>query len=140
MIRFDREGVEWLVQYAQTLKEGIWPDNVSSGYTALPGGKRANHRAPFENPCLLIAELEIRVKRCGIDGFLVEEKIAGKDEEEIARERHLDIDYIRRRINKVLYYCASGSRPRWQSTWKRKGLTYQDWLKGRHWRRNENKI
>jgi hypothetical protein len=126
-IRFDREGIDWILNYAQTLKEGMWPDPESSGYTEIPGGKRANHRGPFENPCLAIAELEIRIKRCGMDGFLVEEVINGKDEERIARERHLDIDYIQRRINKVLWYCASGSKPGWLPTRWRYGMTYEEW-------------
>jgi hypothetical protein len=133
---FDRAGVDWIVNYAQELKRGEWPEGVSSDYPPSVNRTRSA-RAYFENPCLVIAELEIRVKRCGLDGFLVEEKISGKDEEQIARERFLSVDYVRRRVNKVLWYCSSGRVARWISTKKRKGLTYEEWLKGWHWRKRK---
>jgi len=133
-LRFDREGVGWIVDHAVELRGGEWPGGIPSDYISLPG-TGIKRRAPFENPCLVIAELEIRVKRCGLDGFLVEEKIGGKSEEEIAKERCLDVDYIRRRINKVLYYCASGSIPRWISTRRRKGQSYEEWRRGWNWRK-----
>ena len=135
MLRYDRADIDWLVCYAQELREGRWPDPIPSGYVD-PGGKHhLNKRAPFENPCLAIAELEIRVKRCGLDGFLVEERLNGKDEEQIARERYMPLEVVERRINKVLCYCASGNAARWVTTRKRRGLSYEEWQK--HWNWNK---
>jgi hypothetical protein len=133
-LRYDRAGVEWIICHAETLKRGEWPGGLSTEYLDTPISSGRSNRAPFENPCLIIAELEIRVKRCGLDGFLAEEKINGKTEEEIARDRYLDIDYVRRRINKVLWYCSSGRIARWIDTRKRKGQTYEEWLRGWHWK------
>lgn len=134
-LRYDRAGVEWIILYAQDLREGRWPGGLPSDYLDTPISSGISNRAPFENPCLVIAELEIRVKHCGLDGFLVEQKINGKTEEEIAKERCMDLDYVRRRINKVLWYCASGSKPRWIETQKRGGLSYEEWKATRRYRK-----
>ena len=126
-LRYDRAGVDWIVCYAQDLREGRWPGGLHSDYLDTPVSSGISNRASFENACLVIAELEIRVKRCGLDGFLAEAKINGKDEVEIAFERCLDLDYVRRRINKVLWYCASGSKAGWKPTRWRYGMTYEEW-------------
>ena len=161
-LRFDRPGVDWIKCYAKELRSGIWPGGLSTEYLDSTAGSGKSSRAPFENPCLVIAELEIRIKHCGLDGFLVEEEMNGKDVEEIARERCLDIDYISRRINKVLGYCASGRFGRWFDRCRkckqpldapgyckrcsphlkegeilgiRKGQTYEEWQRRWNWNR-----
>ena len=136
-ITFDRPTTEWAALHYQELQRGEWPGGIPSDYTELPGGKAHAH-APFENACLVAAELGIRIKRCGLDGFLAEEKyIKGLEEAEIAKARYLDIGEVFSRINKVLGYCASGRKARWITTKKKKGQTYQEWRRNRGWRRNQ---
>lgn len=124
-LRYDRAGVDWMVEHALELRSGIWPGDMPYEQVEFRG-KRISCRASFENIVLIIAELDIRVKRCGLDGFLVEEKMLGKDEAQIARERCLYRDYVKSRINKVLWYCASGSWAPWIATQAREGLTYDE--------------
>lgn len=141
-INFDRPCVEWILEHYRTLSSGFWPGvRPSSGYTELPSkSRRGIHRAPFENPVLVAAEVMLRVKKCGLDGYLVEEKyIDLKSEEDIANERGLDAEDISRRINKVLWYCASGRLPRWVDTKRRKGQTYEGW-KGHSFKAKVRKI
>lgn len=128
-INYDRDCVIWILENYQSLSSGDWPGSKPSGYTELPAHtQRGFLRAPFENPVLIAAEVMIRVRRCGMDGFLVEERyVKLKTEEEIARQRHLSIDEIIRCINKVIWYCASGKIPRWKDTKKRKGRSYREW-------------
>lgn len=128
--------MEWILENIHTLRRGEWPDSIPSGYTALPGGH--SQRAPFENPCLLAAEVSIRISRCGMDGYLVEEKYYnGLSEDEIARKRHLPINRIIRTINKVVWYVSSGRVPRWKDTRWRKGQTYEEWKHNKLYRRKE---
>jgi hypothetical protein len=126
-IHFTIDQTRWAADHYKELSEGIWPPNP--GGSAYIGGnkKGISCEGNFVKPTIIAAELSRRIKRCGMDGFLVEEVINGKDEERIARERHLDINYIQRRINKVLWYCASGSKPGWLPTRWRHGMTYEEW-------------
>ena len=134
---FDRITVEWVSNHALELREGLWPGGIPADYTTLPGGKAHAH-APFETAVLVIAELEIRVKRCGLDGFLWEEKyIRGFDEPQIAQNRCLDERTVFSRINKVLGYCASGRKPRWITTKRKKAQTYEEWKRNRGYRRQQ---
>lgn len=87
----------------------------------------------FENSCLLAAEVASRVKRCGLDGMLVEERYgldwtAPKLESQISAERGIKIDKIHASINKVIWYCVGR---------KRKRISYEDWKKGKHYRKTE---
>lgn len=125
---FDRPCVEWVWENYHMLSSGIWPGSDPSGYTDVPGHIKHGTHAPFETPVLVAAEVAIRVKRCGLDSYLVEEKYIGlKSEEEIAKDRHLSFDDVCRRINKALWYCSSGRTPRWISTRKHQGQTYEEW-------------
>lgn len=126
-LRFDRNGIAWIVRHALELREGRWPGGLPSDYMDTPISSGLTSRAPFENPCLVIGELEIRIKRCGVDSYLVEAHINGKEPEEIAKERYLSVDYVKRRINKVLLYCASGFSAGWKDTRWRYGATYAQW-------------
>jgi len=65
-------------------------------------------RAGFEAACLLAAEIGVRVKRCGMDGLLVEAVFMRSEnpipESVIAREYGI-LD-VHRRINRVVAYCT----------------------------------
>lgn len=122
-ITFDRECVEWVWENIRLLKSGVWPASRPSGYNDLKVYvQRGILRAPFETPVLVAAEVEIRARKCGLDGYLVEDKyLMGFSEDQIARLRHMRVEDIARRINKVLWYSASGRKQRQEN--------YQDWKK-----------
>lgn len=132
-ITFDRDCVKWILENYHALTSGVaWPDSMPSCYTDLPGGQGISHHASFETACLVAAEVFIRVKRCGFDGYIVEERyIQCLSEEEIAKIRWLPLKVIYGRINKVIGYCASGRLPRWKDTKWRKGQTYEEWRRFR---------
>lgn len=119
-IIFTREQVEWVLDNIHTLSCGSWPGTIPSGYTELPSIGRVNPRAYFETAILVAVEVELRIRKCGLDGYLVEEKyMDGLSEEDIAQTRSLLVGDVRRRINRVLFYCASGRNQRTES--------YEDW-------------
>lgn len=86
----------------------------------------------FEESCMLAAEVARRVRRCGQDGMIVEERYglnlmaAPKDVEQIADERVMLDTEIYRIIKKVAWYCTGRNA---------KQQDYEDWKAGRHYRR-----
>lgn len=137
-INFDFHCVKWVWENIHTFQSGEWPDISPSGYYNLSGlTQQISARPKFENPCLVAAEVEIRAKRCGLDSFLVTERyIRGLTEEVIARERHLTLEVIYRKISLVLGYSASGRVPRWFNTrWKR-SQTYKEWCDAKGYRKS----
>lgn len=115
--------VVWILNNHKILSRGEWPDPKNEEYY----GKRINQafrHAYFENPCLLIAEVHNRIKKCGLEGILVEERYGLRNgsepmlEDEIARIRRMDFKQVRRIIKKVINYCASEDMM---------GLSYGEW-------------
>jgi hypothetical protein len=139
-LRFDKPGVDWMVDHTPELRDGIWPGDMPYDKVEIRG-KQYSCRAPNENISLILAELSRRVMRCGTDGLLVEQRMLGKSEEEIARERYLKVNYIENCVSKVLWYCASGNYPMWwtkrdnEGNIKRQGLSYEDWKRRQFYRR-----
>lgn len=135
-ITFDRPCIEWVWENIKDLQSGIWPASRPSGYTDVHAHvQRGILHAPFETACLVAAEVEMRAKKCGLEGYLVEDRyIRGLSERDIARERGLRVNDVYRRINKVLWYCASGKTPRWLDTMKRPGLSYEEWKRQKSYR------
>lgn len=82
---------------------------VNHGQEENPG-IRVPHigRAPFEAACLMAGEVGLRVKRCGLDGMLVEAVFMHTEEprreDGIAREYGI-LD-VHKRINRVVAYCT----------------------------------
>ena len=136
-INYDFPCVQWIWTNICALQEGRWPESNPSGYVDQPGMRsQGSSRANFENACLVAAEVGIRAKRCGLDGFLVTEKyVRGLSEEQIAKERHLIAEDVYRRINRVLGYSASGRTPRWRKTRWKKAQTYKQWCDAKGYRR-----
>lgn len=116
------------------LRSGQWPSINPSSYTDWASvSDRANPHAPFETAVMVALEAQLRAAKCGLDGYLVEEKyIVGLTEEEIARKRHMEVWDVERRINKVLWYCASGRNQRKE--------TYEEWKKLRKYRRRADGV
>lgn len=137
-LSFDRNGVEWLVDHAPELRDGIWPGDMPYEEVEIRG-KRYGSRTPIQ--ALILAELSRRVMRCGMDGLLVEQRMLGKTDEDIARDRHITLGQIRNGINKVLWYCASGEYPMWwtvrdrKGNIKRQGIEYEDWKRQKLFRK-----
>ena len=96
--------------------------------------QRANHsyRADFETSCLLAAEVSRRVRLCGLDGMICEERYGlnplcvPKPVEKIAEERRIDVTLIVHRINKVAWYCVGRNLRK---------ETYEEWKNLQRWRR-----
>ena len=78
-----------------------------------------SHRAYFEMPCLVAAELRFRVEACGEDGILLEHCYTlRKDDKELSIQFRCDIETVRTRITRALRYIRG---------WKRKRVTYSEW-------------
>ena len=125
---YDRPQVEQILEGIHELREYGWPVAESS-YTELPTVQHKSFpHAPYEMSCMIIAEVLRRVAKCGLDGYLVEDKYLNDlTEEEISQKRELYIGTVYSRINKVLWYVASGKAPGWMDTRWRWGMTYEKW-------------
>jgi hypothetical protein len=91
-----------------------------------------NARAPYEGSCMLAAEVARRVRRCGQDGYLVEERYglnlmaSPKTIEQIADDRALLDTEIHKRIKRVIWYCVGR---------KAKTEEYWQWMRDKKYRR-----
>ena len=117
----EREHIIFLLKNLVELRAGGYPpDPGVSGYTEAPGGFvtiRARG-ASFEYSCLLAAEVDIRLKATGMDGYLVEEKyIDDMSEQEISDLRHIPLEEVFRRLRTAINYMSG---------WKRRPYSYAD--------------
>lgn len=119
-LRFDRDGVEWLIYRVPTLRDGVWPGDSPYENVQLHG-RRYSCRSRGEFISLILAELSRRVMRCGTDGLVVEQLMLGKTVDEIARERFISKREIESALNKVIRYCASGEYPMWWTKYDDEG-------------------
>ena len=127
--RYNYEGVKWVLDNYKLFSAGIFPDCER---TECYGKRDLSAHAPFENACIIAAEVCTRIQCCGMDGLLVEDRYGVKDnnpkmEWEIAELRHIYIGEVYRRINNVIAFCASGrdrrikldGKPESYEEWKR---------------------
>lgn len=139
-IHYSREQVEWILDHLITLRDGNYPpDPLQSGYTDASIQKTGvNSKAPFITPADIVAEVDRRMLRCGLDWYLIEDYYAkGLDLETIASQHFLEEEDVWNRIRRVIEYAASGPAPRWVSTEKRKGQEYADFI-ARTYKKSEN--
>ncbi len=112
---FKRDEVLWALRNADLFREGKWPpQNIASGYTD-PGIRRKGvKREPaFVKPAVIIAEVDWRLERAGVDGkLLLAEVQAGY--ERFSDEAWSALNYI--------------------SGWNRKEDTYPAWKAKRKYR------
>lgn len=134
-IKFTRRQVLWILEHAETLRGGRWPaDPVTSGYVDLPvikkkGGKEAHFIKPIE----VIAEVETRLEKAGLDGLILEAiECWDKSVASLASYFKQEEPTIWRRRSRALGYVASGPSRRWHNTKKRKGETYQEFKLRKH--------
>ena len=119
-IRFWPEHVRFLLEHLIELENGRWPRNPKeTGYTDAPGPLRF-HNAYFETPVCFAAEITARLIKCGKDGTLTRKCLSeGWDEQSLAELLNSDIYRIRRRVNRVVYYCSG---------WRRRKITYMEFV------------
>lgn len=128
-IKFTRVQILWILEHAGTLREGRWPnDPIPSGYVDLPTiRKKGGKEAYFIKPIEIIAEVESRLEKCGLDGLILE-AIECWDKTIASMASYLRMqDYtIRKKRKTALGYVASGPARRWHDISKRKGETYAE--------------
>jgi hypothetical protein len=127
---FDRACIVWCWEHINELSEGHWPASRPSGYIDVHVYvQRGILHAGFETAVLVAAEVKMRAMKCGLDEPLLEDRyVEGLTEREIARKRHLREEDVARRINKVLWYSASGRNQRTE--------TYEEWKRKSSYNRN----
>lgn len=106
-MKFNKKSVILLLENLRELREGI-PIEQHLSYLERPlaTSSRGDH-APFENPCMLIGELERRLAKCGRDGFLVKARYAiPESEEALAKSLGLSLEEVQRGIETALKYIS----------------------------------
>ena len=131
--KYDRDGIQFVLDNYQELSAGIWPDPGEQSEGKRPG---VSSHGPFESSCLVSAEVAARVKLCGLDGLLVECRYAMSGdphqvpatEAEIEKYYHIPLYEVERRINRVTWYCV-GSRRAYHkdSEGKYRYMDYEEW-------------
>lgn len=131
-IGYRREDIDFILDHYQDLQKGILPEPV---YDDSEERSTSRHRALFEEACLCSGEIAARVKLCGQDGMLVEERygmnnLPPMSEAQIEKSRHIDLYEVCRRINRVKWFCVGRTRKiGGYEAWKRRtrhSLHYRD--------------
>ena len=100
----------WAICYIDYLGRGEWPDPYHSGYIDIPikGGR---HKAAFETPVMLSAEINLRLKRCSRDGLVLMcyyyHQMTVEDISLLMREDTVD---AYRKMKRALAYCRGKAR------------------------------
>ena len=111
-IYFSSEQCVWLIKSMDLLHDGRWPSEYrETGYTG-ESGKKSQHHAYFETPLAVVAELDWRLARTGVDGKLLVSQILGE----------LILD--REALDALAFI----------SGWRRKTQNYRQWLAVRNFR------
>ncbi len=119
-ISYDRESVDFILDHYQELSAGIDPDSQC----AESGGRsRSRYHAPGIALIEWASEIAARVKLCGLDGMLVEERYGLRStppapEAEIAETRHIPLYEVSRRINRVKWFCVGKRRKPDYELWR----------------------
>ena len=105
-MNYTHDEVLWILYNYHALSYGDIPKEREQ-----VGSFVRNFRAPYETACIMAAEVCVRVKKCGVDGMLVEEKFGlltgySQTEKEIGRRRQMYVDDVYNRINRVTWYCT----------------------------------
>jgi hypothetical protein len=127
-IRYSVEQVKWLISILPSLREGNWPpDPRETGYNDRSFTTRQWQRhAPFETACMIAGEVDARLKACGWDGLLVKSVYCwGEDYQSLG----ISEEELYRRCGRCLEYVSG---------WKRKNMSYKQWVKQRDYRRRKN--
>lgn len=106
-LHYSRDQVVFLLDHLEMLREGEYPpEPVSSGYIG-GRGKRNRSQANFIVPTEIAAEIDIRLAKCGLDRYLVEDRyLEGLDERAISKKTGIDEEEVSKRINSVIVYLT----------------------------------
>lgn len=107
MIKFNKQGIILVLTYLKELRRGERIDqHLSYLERPLVSGSSSRHAA-FENSCLVVAEVEIRLRKCGRDGLLCKIHHALEESEEsLARDFGLSQYEVERGIRVALKYIS----------------------------------
>lgn len=99
--------VIWIIEHSEILRAGTWPPNPEGSGYIDPGIKTGyKSEAYYAKPVGILAEVEARLKRAGVNGKLLRaEVLAGL---ELSQES-----------KSALHYCKG---------WRRKRMSYHRWL------------
>jgi hypothetical protein len=130
-IRFKQDEMKWLIENLPSLREGKWPPRPEGAPNPNEmRAKRVYAHAPYESPCQIAAEVEIRLEAVGMDGILVKAFYCwGEPVDILAKYFNTDKDNISKRISRALRYISG---------WKRKSYLYYNWLKQVNYREKMN--
>ncbi len=117
-INFSRENMMWLIRSLGELLDGDWPASPwGSSYTDIPSIGGGSKEARFVKPCQFAAEVEVRLRRTGLEGKLLMAELNGGDVpyEQLSKESRDALNYI--------------------SGWRRRKQSYREFKKQREYRR-----
>jgi len=104
-IVYCRPQVLWYLANCESIREGKWsPEPRGSGYTD-PAIRSQSIRIPARNAEMLAAEIDARLRRCGIEGKLLEYEV--RLEMELSPTSWKALNYV--------------------SGWRRKTMSYSEW-------------
>ncbi len=88
--------VIWVLQNAETLRDGRWPKNPETLSDDNSGGRNIKTEATFAKPVLILAEVESRLERTRLHGELLIAQIeAGRDYSTISGNARAALMYIK---------------------------------------------
>lgn len=108
--------VFWILKWEEYFDIGIWPTPES---TVEAPKRTLSKDAQYVNSMIIIGELRVRLEKTGLKGKLLREECQN-------REKML---YLSDPAKEALWYCAG---------WRRKGMSFRDWLKQRKHRQYEH--
>lgn len=113
---FQRDEVLWALHNANLFREGKWPpQNITSGYIDPGIRKKGVKREPaFVKPAVIIAEIDWRLERTGVDGKLLMAEVDARYER-FSDEAWAALNFI--------------------SGWKRKRMSYNQWKADRKYKK-----
>jgi len=122
-IVFSFEQMEWLLKNLEELLVGRWPPKPPG--VAIAQGP-STHRAYFEVPCQMAAEVESRIDNAGVDGRLCVNYYTKDDSiKYLAKCFRCSMQDIDERIESAMRYVSG---------WRRKRIGYQEW-RAKIWRK-----
>jgi hypothetical protein len=111
-IRFCPYQVLWVIANSDIFRAGHWPKNPNGDDSS--GQKGIKAEAAFVKPILILAELESRLERTGIQGKLLVAQI----------EAGYEFNMLDREARDALFYVKG---------WRRKRISFIDWKRKRRW-------
>ena len=102
---FCRPQILFYLANAELIRDGKWPQQQDGSNYTDPAIRSNFVKIPSRNPEIISAEIDARLRCCGIEGKLLEL--------EVQMERELSPTSW-----KALNYCSG---------WKRKTMSYKDW-------------